>query len=115
MYPSGLWRGYWEQPFWGRQTMSDFMLKFKDGVVVGGGRDVVGSFVIKGEYQGIKLTFVKQYLGKHQVIYSGEYDGEGTIHGHWHIPGNAMGPFALSPVPPKVSQDAPIQEIGPKK
>src|SRR5437870_4923160 len=82
---------------------------------MGGGRDVIGSFVIKGEYQESTLTFVKQYLGKHQVIYSGQYDGEGTIHGRWHIVGNGSGPFALSPVPPKVSQDAPIQEIGPKK
>lgn len=95
--------------------MDDFALHFKNGIVTGGGRDVVGPFVIKGEYDGANVSFIKQYLGKHQVLYSGEYDGEGTIHGHWHIVGNSAGPFALSPVPPKVSLDEPIQEISPKE
>jgi hypothetical protein len=115
MYPSGLWRGYWEQPLWGRQFMDDFTLKFHDGVVSGGGRDVIGLFLIKGEYQGTHVSFVKQYVGKHKVVYAGEYDGEGTIHGRWHILGNGAGPFALSPTPPKSRQDAPIQEIAPKR
>ncbi len=35
MYPSGVWRGYWEQPMLGRQAMSDFTLRFGDGVVEG--------------------------------------------------------------------------------
>ncbi|MFT3880217.1 MAG: hypothetical protein QM703_11220 [Gemmatales bacterium] len=112
MLPSGLWRGFWEQPYFGRQFMEDFTLKFNDGVVSGGGKDIIGLFVIKGEYEAGKLSFVKQYIGKHKVIYSGQYDGEGSIHGTWVIPGDLTGPFSLSPSPYQAKPDDPIQEIG---
>jgi hypothetical protein len=112
MYPSGLWRGFWEQPFFGRQFMEDFTLKFNGGIVSGGGHDIIGVFVIKGDYNAGQISFVKQYVGKHKVIYSGQYDGEGSIHGTWVIPDNGSGPFSLSPSPYQVKPDDPIQEIG---
>lgn len=111
MLPSGLWRGFWEQPYFGRQFMEDFTLRFANGVVSGGGHDIIGLFVIKGEYNQGELSFVKQYIGKHQVIYTGKYDGEGSIHGTWAITGNSTGPFSLSPSPYQSNPDAPIQEI----
>lgn len=111
MYPSGLWRGFWEQQFYGRQFMEDFTLRFNDGVITGGGRDIIGIFVIKGEYETGKISFVKQYIGRHQVIYTGQYDGEGSIHGTWVIPGEGTGPFSLSPSPYQAKPDDPIQEI----
>jgi hypothetical protein len=69
-------------------------------------------FVIKGDYTPGEIRFVKQYLGRHQVIYTGTYDGEGSIHGTWVIPGDTSGPFSLSPSPMQVNPDDPIQEIG---
>jgi hypothetical protein len=112
MYPSGTWRGYWEQTGWGRQPMRDFVLRFADGRITGGGRDVIGPFTITGEYdaQGA-IVLVKQYVGRHRVLYRGRYDGEGTIFGEWFIPPLQSGTFALSPVQAAPSPDAPIEEI----
>lgn len=112
MYPSGLWRGFWEQQFYGRQFMEDFTLRFADGIVSGGGKDIIGLFVVKGEYTDGQINFVKQYVGRHKVIYTGQYDGEGSIHGTWVIPGDTKGPFSLSPSPYQSKPDDPIQEIG---
>jgi len=117
MFPSGLWRGHWEQPGFGRQFMHDFTLRFDAGVITGGGRDIVGPFVIRGTHDGGRVEFVKQYLGRHQVAYIGSYDGEGTIHGRWVIvegPFVAEGPFALSPSPRQPDPTAPIHEIRPE-
>ena len=112
MYPSGVWRGYWEQPVFGRQPMNDFLLRFADGVVEGEGRDIVGRFTFRGTYddQG-NVVLVKQYIGRHRVLYRGRYDGEGAIHGTWSIGEAWSGPFALSPVRPSPGPDSPIQDI----
>ena len=112
MYPSGLWRGYWEQPAFGRQPMNNFMLRFADGVVEGEGRDVIGRFTIAGtcDDRG-NVGFVKQYVGRHRVHYRGQYDGEGTIFGVWSIGASWSGPFALSPVRSSPSHDLPIRDI----
>lgn len=111
MYPSGLWRGYWEQPVFGRQPMNDFTLRFAGGAVEGEGHDIVGRFTFRGRYDDRgNVVMVKQYLGRHRVHYRGVYDGEGTIFGTWNIGDRFSGPFALSPVraaPP----DIPIQDI----
>jgi hypothetical protein len=112
MYPSGAWRGYWDQAGFGRQPMHDLSLRFADGVVVGEGRDRVGPFTFFGNYddQG-GVTMVKQYLGRHQVHYYGTYDGEGTIYGTWTIGALWAGRFALSPVRARPDQESPIQEL----
>jgi hypothetical protein len=109
MYLSGKWRGWWQQPGFGRQPMEEFELRFADGVIQGRGRDVVGAFVFKGTYdeQGT-VRLLKQYLGKHRVLYEGSYDGEGTIAGTWVIPPAWSGPFALSPVIDRPTPDAHI-------
>lgn len=111
MYPSGLWRGYWEQPVFGRQPMRDFLLRFSGEKVEGEGRDIIGRFTVRGtcDDRG-NVVMVKQYIGRHRVFYRGVYDGEGTIYGTWSIGEHFSGPFALSPVrsaPP----DAPIRDI----
>ncbi|MEZ6149344.1 MAG: hypothetical protein R3C09_04410 [Pirellulaceae bacterium] len=33
------------------------------------------------------VEFVKQYTGRHTVLYVGQYDGEGTFYGTWDIDG----------------------------
>jgi len=48
MYPSGAWRGYWEQVGWSRQTMHDLVLHFTADTVRGEGSDVIGPFAFHG-------------------------------------------------------------------
>ncbi len=120
MFPSGVWRGFWEQEGFGRQTMQDFHLHFRDGLVSGHGRDIVERFVFHGEYErktgAIQLT--KQYLGRHEVEYAGRPDGEGCIIGTWTVRTKYgdreqvwTGPFLLQPVVSRPSGDEPILEI----
>ena len=112
MYPSGVWAGWWEQSGWGRQPMTEFDLRFVDGRVTGGGRDVVGRFTVRGgcDDRGY-VRLVKQYVGRHAVVYEGTHDGEGTILGRWSIPPAWTGPFALRPVAPRADAGAPILEM----
>jgi hypothetical protein len=112
MYFSGSWQGYWEQVIWGRQSMRDLVLRFDGGLVEGEGVDVIGRFTFLGEYdsQG-SVTLVKQYLGKHAVLYNGRHDGEGTIYGRWSIGEEWSGPFALRPTRFEVPADAPILSV----
>lgn len=120
MYPSGVWRGFWEQSIYGRQPMEAFELHFRDGEVRGHGIDIIGRFTYYGEYdqQTGHVRLVKQYLGKHQVLYVGQPDGEGNITGKWTIPERWAGqehvwtgPFLLTPDLPRPTGDEPIYEI----
>lgn len=111
MHFSGSWRGFWEQRFYGRQLMHDLVLHFSDGKVKGSGVDVIGPFTFQGEYDGEgNVAMIKRYVGRHNVLYRGRFDGEGTIFGQWSIGTQWTGPFALSPNLPR-SVDGPIQDI----
>src|SRR5215203_5605411 len=113
MYPSGRWEGFWVQEVWGRQAMTPFTLRFANGRVTGEGKDVVGQFTFAGtcdEATG-EVRLVKQYLGRHQVLYVGRPDGEGSIQGTWSIGPSWTGPFLLRPVVAKPTGEEPIQSI----
>ena len=112
MYASGLWNGYWEQP--GLRPAGDarFRAAICNGVVRGEGRDIVGEFRIDGAYDARgTVKFVKQYIGKHRVLYDGMHDGEGTIHGNWSIPPFWAGTFAIRPVRTQADPSLPIESI----
>jgi hypothetical protein len=112
MYPSGSWRGYWEQAGWGRQPMRELVLRFADGAVEGEGVDCIGRFTFAGEYgRDGSVTLVKQYVGRHRVLYRGSYDGEGTIFGRWSIGEHWSGPFALSPDRSLRPADLPVVTV----
>jgi len=113
MYFTGPWQGYWEQARYGRQPMIDLVLSFAKGVIRGSGKDIVGRFTFHGSYDQATgaVVMTKQYLGAHAVDYRGQYDGEGTIFGHWSIGPNWSGPFALTPKRGTVDPDAPIQDL----
>ena len=99
MFPSGRWRGFWEQPGFGRQPMHELVLRFAEGQIEGQGHDVVGPFVFGGSYDRAgRIHLIKQYIGRHQVLYLGEPDGEGAIVGRWTLTEQLNGPFALSPL-----------------
>src|SRR5262245_14883555 len=114
MYPSGRWEGFWVQQHWGRQPMTPFTLRFADGEVTGDGKDVVGRFTFSGTYDQATgaVRMVKHYIGKHQVLYVGLPDGEGSIQGTWSIGPLCTGPFLLRPAVSKPRRDDPIEEIG---
>jgi hypothetical protein len=114
MYPSGRWEGFWVQERLGRQPMTPFLLHFAEGRITGEGRDVVGRFAVRGEYDEATgaVRLVKQYLGKHRVLYVGHPDGEGSIQGTWSIGDFQSGPFLLRPPVQRPRGDEPIQEIG---
>ena len=114
MYLSGRWDGFWVQTHVGRQSMTAFALRFDRGVITGEGRDMVGRFVFSGNYDENTgaVRMVKQYLGKHAVLYVGHPDGEGSIQGTWSIGEHHTGPFLLRPVLQKPTGSEPIQEIG---
>jgi hypothetical protein len=113
MASTSTWKGYWEQRGWGRQAMHEVVLRFGDGAVRGVGVDCVGRFTFGGtcDAQGA-VVMVKQYLGKHQVLYEGQFDGEGTIFGRWSIWPFDSGEFVLT-VERERPADAEIEEIVP--
>lgn len=112
MRDAGKWDGFWEQPPYGRQAMEDLLLEFDSGSVRGAGRDMIGPFLFEGTYDTAGLVRLrKQYIGRHTVLYVGQYDGEGVVFGQWFI-GSDSGKFALRRQWRPPGADAPIQEIG---
>ena len=66
--------------------MEDLVIEFSAGLIRGSGRDVVGDFQMYGTMEpNGRVKIVKQYTGRHQVVYIGNYDGEGTMFGTWLI------------------------------
>ena len=113
MYASGSWQGFWVQGHMGRQEMTPFSLHFTSGQVIGEGKDIIGRFTFAGEYdvKTGKIRLIKQYIGRHEVLYIGEPDGEGCIQGVWYIGERHHGPFAIRPAIRKARGDEPIQEM----
>jgi hypothetical protein len=71
-------------------------LRLGDGQITGEGHDCIGPFTFEGHYDSLgKILMVKQYIGKHSLIYEGDYDGEGTIFGRWSYSPSWTGAFAL--------------------
>ncbi|MBP3955917.1 hypothetical protein J8F10_11535 [Gemmata sp. G18] len=114
MYPSGRWDGFWVQEHVGRQQMTPFTLRFAGGEVTGEGRDMVGVFTFSGTYDEAtgQVVMMKHYFGRHNVLYVGQSDGEGSIQGTWSIERLHTGPFLLRPMMAKPRGDEPIHEIG---
>lgn len=114
MYPSGRWEGFWMHRAVGRGPMSPLTLRFDGGAVSGEGRDMVGPFTFAGEYDEASgvVRMIKQYVGRHRVLYVGQSDGEGCIQGTWSIGRLDSGSFLLRPVLPRPTGDEPISVIG---
>ena len=96
-FNSGEWTGFFveaEKPGW-----MHLFLVFKDGSITGEGTDYVGPWHIRGSYDEKtgECSWVKQYLKKHHVEYSGKFvDGTGIV-GVWNIGGYLTGEFRIWP------------------
>src|SRR5262249_11199339 len=87
-FPSGPWTGFYLMPNTGpKRYRTALTITFVDGTMTGSGADAVGPFTIHGRYSTVdgKCNWVKHYLGKHDVLYSGYNEGKG-IWGVWEIP-----------------------------
>jgi hypothetical protein len=87
-FPSGPWTGFYLMPHTGtKRHATQLGLTFVNGVMTGSGRDAVGAFTIHGRYDLAdgKCRWVKRYIGKHDVFYTGYNEGRG-IWGVWDIP-----------------------------
>jgi hypothetical protein len=101
----------------GRHTM-ELHLDFRQGVMTGEGRDMIGQFLIRGKYEleNGKCIWTKRYIGKHDVAYNGYNEGKG-IWGVWEIPPTWRGGFHIwptamgDPTSPRLSEsiDEPAQ------
>lgn len=98
--------GWWVQDFFGRQPMSPLTLTFDEGNISGSGKDIVGPFTMEGVLKDGKVAIDKQYVGQHATTYLGEFDGEGSMQGTWHIDGNT-GPWGIH----MRQRQAPTDEI----
>lgn len=78
-------KGWWEQDGYGRQLMHDLTMTFAGQEFVGRGIDCVGDFTLSGRLEGNDVQIVKEYVGRHKVLYAGVQDGEGTMSGLWSI------------------------------
>jgi len=83
-FPSGQWVGFYTNAGSLRQYLMDLMLEFKNGVMTGEGADGIGFFMVSGNYseQNGECGWVKQYVGRHAVDYTGYREGKG-IWGNW--------------------------------
>jgi len=68
--------------------MRDLYLEFAAGQISGSGRDLIGQFFFRGTMDPAgRVALKKQYVGLWDVDYTGAYDGEGLLFGHWRIGG----------------------------
>jgi hypothetical protein len=116
-FPSGPWLGFFLQKHVrpGRHQM-ELRLTFCNQVITGEGRDLVGSFRIKGRYNTAdgKCHWVKRYDGKHDVFYDGYNEGKG-IWGTWEIASDGLrGGFHVwpegmgDPTKPELTEEADL-------
>lgn len=84
--PTGQWDGFYLENHQPRRGWMHLYMSFADGKISGEGTDYVGPWIAHGDYDlksGL-CSWVKQYIGKHRVSYSGKI-GENGILGHWEI------------------------------
>ncbi len=96
-FPSGPWVGFFMQrlPPIGKQWM-ELRLRFRNGVLTGEGRDLIGPFLLSGRYELAdgRCDWTKSYLLRHDVHYQGFNEGKG-IWGQWEIPPGPAATIAL--------------------
>lgn len=92
--------------------MRDLSLDFRGPTILGQGTDIVAPFQLSGKVRSDgSVELLKRYQGRHQVLYVGTYDGEGTLCGRWDIAGH-QGEWSIRLLSPnQPTSDDDIQEI----
>src|SRR5579884_4269834 len=120
-FPSGPWTGFFLQRELPGRHLMELRLTFRDGQLTGEGRDRVGAFVLRGRYDlgDGRCSWVKRYVGRHDVFYKGYNEGKG-IWGVWSIPPYHQGGFHIwpegmgDPTQPTLTEEAdlpaPVEE-----
>lgn len=68
--------------------MHQLQIDFRQSQIAGSGTDMIAPFTLAGKLRPDgAVEIVKQYSGRHSVLYVGQYDGEGTFYGTWDIEG----------------------------
>lgn len=102
----------WYEQFDKKSNMTFSTFVMASGRIIGEGSDVVGAFILHGTYEpdGRNFVFDKQYIGQHNVIYTGTYDVGASVvlQGRWEISScNYSGNFELqAPVAPGAAGEA---------
>jgi hypothetical protein len=78
------WKGTYKQGGKDHEMIIEHMNIFNDKIK-GKGADEVGEFIVNGDSKYGKISFVKQYIGKHSVSYEGTTQDERRIEGKWSI------------------------------
>lgn len=83
---TGEWTGFYLESHHTRKGWMHLYLSFEGGQIKGEGTDYVGPWTASGSYdtQTGHCSWLKQYLGKHQVSYKGIAGAHG-IQGQWTI------------------------------
>ena len=86
--------GWWEQSG-RREEMEGLRMTISGNQLSGSGYDVIGPFTFDGTLdENNDVRMIKEYLGKHRVLYKGEYDGKDLMWGIWMI-GFSTGPWEI--------------------
>lgn len=119
-FPSGPWQGFFLMTHLPGRHRMDLHLSFRQGAMEGEGRDMIGTFLIRGKYkiEDGRCTWTKRYISKHDVAYQGYNEGKG-IWGVWEIPPSWRGGFHIwptamgDPTSPKLAEsiDVPIEVV----
>lgn len=88
-----VWEGHYEQSGTKHDITCFFKIDEDDGDAFGIGHDSIGTSLWTGEVDDGKIRLVKQYIGKHQVVYTGSLAGK-EFSGKWNV-GAASGDFHL--------------------
>lgn len=85
--PSGEWNGFYLEKHQPKKGWMHLFMTFEEGEIKAEGTDYVGPWVAQGKYdlETGDCRWVKQYLKKHQVHYSGTVSANGIM-GRWTIP-----------------------------
>ena len=118
-FPSGPWKGFFLQPGLPGRHWMEIHITFRNGRLLGEGRDRVGPFVMAGRYDLADGTcrWTKSYVGQHAIDYRGYNEGKG-IWGRWEWPLSLVwhGGFHIWPVglgfqdPTRLNEAAEIPE-----
>ena len=97
-FPSGPWTGFFLERGSSTRNWMELILLFREGILTGEGRDRVGPFLVRGRYNldDGSCRWVKKYIGRHDVFYSGFNEGRG-IWGVWEIAPYQRGGFHIWP------------------